>query len=110
MTLFQAPLNLPEPVRVILTTTDSTLIIAAAPGKQPVGKIHICNITAGAVTVDIEVHDGATVCYLEKGKSLGANASYAILDEVLQVDHSLWVKASSANALHVSAIYSAAVR
>lgn len=110
MSLFSAPFNVPEPVRVILGTSDTTEIVQAGDAKQAVGKIHVCNTTAAAVTVDIEVHDDTTVYYLEKGHTLGANESYEILDEVLQVGHSLWVKASIANALHVSVIYSAAIR
>lgn len=110
MSLYNAPLGAPEPTRAILTTTTATEIVPAGGIKQGVAKIHICNITAAVVAFDLEVHSGATVFYIEKGRPLAANASFDVLDEVLQTGHSLWVKAATANALHVSVIYSAAMR
>lgn len=107
MTLFNAQFTNAEPVRTILTTTGATIVLAAdSKNKQAVGKIHVCNVTASAVAVDIEVFDGTTSIYLEKGRSVAANAAFDIYDEILAMGQSLRATAATADALHVSVIHS----
>ncbi len=84
MTLWQAPLSQPEPVRVILADTSATTIIPAAAYKQAIGKIRVVNKTSGAVTVNLEVYDGTTAFSLTGVKSIAANDAVEIYDEILQ--------------------------
>lgn len=107
MTLFSAQFSGVEPTRTILVATTATVILAAdTKNKQAIGKIHVCNVTAGAVVVDIGIFDGTNTVYLEKGRSLGANASFDLYDEILAVGEALRATAATANALHVSVIHS----
>ena len=89
MTLFQAPLSQPEPVRVILATTSVTTIIPSSTTKQVIGKIRVTNKTAGAVTVNLEVYDGTDAFSLTGLQSIPANSSIEIYDEILQAGHLL---------------------
>lgn len=107
MTMWQAPLNQPEPVRVILTGTTATTIIPAQTRKQAIGKIRVTNQTAGAVTVNLEVYDGTTAWSLTGAQSIPANSSIEIYDEMLQVGHLLRATAGTgSSSLVVHAIYS----
>lgn len=108
--MWQSAFGSAEPIRAILTTTATTTIIPAVANILPLAKVHLCNVTAGAVVFDIEVFDGTTSFYLEKGRSLAANSSYELRDEILQNGHSLRAKAGAANAIHVSVIKSLPVR
>lgn len=105
MTLWQSDFGTAEPLRTILTGTTSTDILPAnTQNKQAIAKIHVLNTTAGAVVIDIEVWDGTTIYYLEKGRSVGANTSFEIYDEILQVGHALRAKAATGNVFHVSVL------
>lgn len=106
MTLFQAPLNQAEPVRVILSSTAITEIIPSAAYKQAVAKITVTNISTLAVAVDLSVYNGSTDYYLRRGKAVPANDAIEIYDEVLQTNHSLRALTASSSALHVHAIFS----
>lgn len=106
MSFWQAPFALPEPERVILTTTDPTEIVAAADNKQAIAKIHVCNVTGAEATLDLEVFDGTDSYYLFKGHAIAANGTLTVTDEILQVNHSMRATASVADALHVSVIRS----
>lgn len=107
MTLFNAPLNQAEPVRVILADTSVTEIIPSARTKQAIGKIRVVNKTGGAVTVDLDVYDGTTAFSLTGVQSIAANDALEIYDELLQVGHSLRATAGTgSSSLVVHAIYS----
>lgn len=105
MTLWQAPLNQPEPVRVLLTATTATTIIAASRNKQAVGKIRVVNTTAGAVTANVDVFDGSSAFSLTGTVSIPANSAIEIYDELLQAGHILRVTAGTGSALVVHAIF-----
>lgn len=108
MTLFQAPLTQPEPVRLKLSTTSATTIVSAQQYKQAIGKIRVVNETAGAVTANVHIFDGTTSFTLTGVVSLTANSSIEIYDEMLQVNESLRVTAGTGAALVVHAIFSLA--
>lgn len=111
MTLFQAPLNQPEPVRVILADTSATTIIPAQQYKQAVGKIRVVNKTGSAVTVNLEVYDGTTAFTLTGVQSIAANAFIEIYDELLQVGHLLRATAGTgSSSLVVHAIFALAAQ
>lgn len=104
---WRANLETPEPVRIKLADTATHVLVTADPSrKQPIAKIHAANISGSAATIDIEVFDGTTSFYLEKGRSVDANKSFEIRDDVLQVGHSLRVKAGTSNAFDVHVLYS----
>lgn len=105
MTIFQAPINQPEPVRVILSTTSVTEIIPSAGTKQVVGKIRVANVTASPATVNLEVYDGTNSFSLTGAFSVPANDAIEIYDELLQKGHSLRATAGTALALVVHAIF-----
>lgn len=105
MTLFQAPLNQPEPVRVKLTTTTVTTIIGAEDYKQAIGKIRVVNETGGAVTANVDVYNGTTAYSLTGTVSIPANSAVEIYDEILAVNELLRVTAGTANTLVVHAIF-----
>lgn len=105
MTLFQAPLNQPEPIRVLLSTTATTEIIPSATTKQALGKVRVTNVTGTAATVNLDVFDGTTAFSLTGAQSIPANSSIEIYDELLQAGHSLRATAGTALALVVHAIY-----
>ncbi|UXN74504.1 hypothetical protein N8D56_05020 [Devosia sp. A8/3-2] len=94
----------PQPLRVVLTTTATTELVPASKNQQPIGKIYLCNTTAAAVTIELEVFDGTTSFFIEKGRSIPANGSFELRDELLQANHSLRAKASAANAIHAHII------
>lgn len=106
MTLFQAPLNQAESVRVIPATTSATTIIPVTSYKQAIGKIRVVNETAGAVTADIEAFDGTTAYSLTGVVSIPANSSIEIYDEMLAVNELLRITAGAGNSLVVHAIFS----
>lgn len=99
MTIFNSSLAPPESLRRIVGTTAVDLL--ATGNLLPIGKIHLCNVTAGAISFDLEVSDGATSYFIEKGRALAANASLEIRDEVLQSGETLRARASVAAGLHV---------
>ena len=106
MTIWQAPLNQPEPVRVKPANTSATTIIAAQKWTQAIGKIRVVNETSGAVTANVDVYDGTTAYSLTGTVSIAANSSLEIYDEILQVNESLRVTAGTGASLVVHAIYS----
>lgn len=106
MTIWQAPLNQPEPVRVKLANTSATTIVAAKSLKQAIGKIRVVNETSGAVTANVDIYNGTTAYSLTGTVSIAANASLEIYDEILQVNESLRVTAGTGASLVVHAIYS----
>ena len=105
--MWKADLEAAEPVRVSLTTATTTPIVPANNNrKQPIAKIHVANISSAAATIDLEIYDGATSFYLEKGRSIAANASYELRDDILQVGQSLRAKAGTAGAFDVHVLLS----
>ena len=105
MTIWIAPLNQPEPIRVKLATTGATTIVPNAPIKQAIGKIRVVNETAGAVTANVEIFDGTNAYSLTGVRSITANDAIEIYDELLGVGESLRVTAGTGNALVVHAIF-----
>lgn len=98
MTILQGNLGAPDPTRLLLTTSNQS-IVDADVGKIAIGKIRLVNITAGAVTVDLEVYDGTTQMYLLKGYSIAANSVHEFYDEMLPQTHILRGLASSNTAI-----------
>lgn len=94
MTLWHAVLGNIDRTRTLLTSSNAEVVSAAA-GSVAIGKIRLVNITAGAVTVDLDIYDGTTHQYLLQGYSLGANAAIEIYDEALAKGDALWAKASA---------------
>lgn len=105
MTMWQAPLSQPEPVRVILSGTSATDIISSSENKQAIGKIRVVNKTGGAVTVDVDVFDGTTAFTLTGVTSIPANSAIEIYDELLQANETLRATAGTGAALVVHAIF-----
>ena len=105
MTIWQAPLNQPEPVRVKPADTSATTIIPAASYKQAIGKIRVVNETSGAVTANVDIYDGATAYSLTGTVSIAANSSLEIYDEILNVDELLRVTAGAGASLVVHATF-----
>jgi hypothetical protein len=105
MTIFQAPLAQPEPVRVKLSATTVTTIITAQQYKQAIGKIRVVNETGGAVTANVDIYNGTTAYSLTGTVSIPANSSIEIYDEVLNVNELLRVTAGTANTLVVHATF-----
>lgn len=106
MTVFQAPLAQPEPVRVKPADTSATTIVTAQNYKQPIGKIRVVNETGGAVTANVDVYDGTTAYSLTGTVSIAANSSVEIYDEILGVNEILRVTAGAGASLVVHVIFS----
>lgn len=106
MTIWQAPLNQPEPVRVIPANTSVTTLVAAARYKQVIGKIRVVNVTSGAVTANVDIFNGTTAYSLTGVKSIAANDFIEIYDEVLNVDELLRITASAGASLVAHVIFS----
>jgi hypothetical protein len=110
MTLFQAPLNQPEPVRIKPSVTTVITVITAQKYKQAIGKIRVVNETGSAATANIDIYNGTTAYSLTGTVSIPANSSIEIYDEILAVDELLRVTAGTANALVVHAIFALAAQ
>lgn len=105
MTIFQAPLAQPEPVRIKPSVTTVLTVISAQQYKQAIGKIRVVNETGGAVTVNLDIYNGTTAYSLTGTVSIPANSAIEIYDEVLNVNELLRVTAGTANALVVHATF-----
>jgi hypothetical protein len=106
MTLFQAPLSQPEPVRIKPSVTTVLTVVSAQKYKQAIGKIRVVNETGGAVTANLDIYNGTTAYSLTGTVSIPATSAIEIYDEILNVDELLRVTAGTANALVVHAIFS----
>lgn len=98
MTTMQAPAGNLEPTRVLLTTSNANLL-TAEDGRVAISKIRLVNITAGAVTVDLEVYDGTTSMMLLDNYSIAANTYHEFYDDILPRGHILKGLASSNTAI-----------
>lgn len=105
MTLFQAPLNQAEPVRVKPANTSATTVISAQNYKQAIGKIRVVNETAGAVTANVDIYNGTTAYSLTGTVSIAANSAIEIYDEILAVNELLRVTAGAGASLVVHATF-----
>lgn len=106
MTVFQAPLAQPEPVRVKPANTNVTTLVAAQSYKQAIGKIRLVNETSGAVTANVDVYNGTTAYSLTGTVSIAANSSLEIYDEILNVDELLRITAGAGASLVAHVIFS----
>lgn len=105
MTIFQAPLNQPEPVRVKPADTSATTLVPAADYKQAIGKIRVVNETGGAVTADVDVYDGTTAYSLTGTVSIPAASSIELYDEILGVGELLRITAGAGASLVAHVIF-----
>lgn len=106
MTVFQAPLSQPEPVRVKPANTSATTLVTAQSYKQAIGKIRVVNETGGAVTANVDVYNGTTAYSLTGTVSIPANSAIEIYDEVLGVDELLRITAGAGTSLVAHVIFS----
>lgn len=94
MTLWQQSIGNVDRTRTLLTNANAE-ILSAANGTVSIAKIRLVNITAGAITVDVDVYDGTTHKPLYIGKSVAANDAIEIYDDSLAKGEALWAKASA---------------
>jgi hypothetical protein len=105
MTIFQAPLSQPEPVRVKPANTSATTLVPAAAYKQAIGKIRVVNETAGAVTANVDIYNGTTAYSLTGVVSIPAASSIELYDEILGVDELLRITAGTGASLVAHVIF-----
>jgi hypothetical protein len=105
MTIFQAPLSQPEPVRVKPADTNATTLVPAAAYKQAIGKIRVVNETAGAVTANVDIYNGTTAYSLTGTVSIPAASSIELYDEILGVDELLRITAGTGASLVAHVIF-----
>jgi hypothetical protein len=106
--IFGANLATPETIRAIVGTAAVELVSASNP--TPIGKIHLCNVTGAEIAIDLEVYDGTTSYFIEKGRPMAAHACHEVRDEVLQAGEVLRAKSSVLASLHVHVIKAIASR
>lgn len=87
------------------SASDTTLYTAVTGVDAFVDRIHVCNKTAGAVTVDVWI-DGTANTYLFKGYSIASNGYLPEKDIGIRLTagEALMVKASAATSLDVHAV------
>ena len=105
MTLWQQSLGNVDRTREKLTTSNEE-ILSAAEGSIAIAKIRLVNVTAGAITVDLDVYDGTTHKYLLDGKSIAANDAIEIYDEHLAKGESLYGLASANDSIWIHVLSS----
>ena len=110
MTVFQAPLNQPEPVRVKPANTSATTLVPAAAYKQAIGKIRVVNETAGAVTANLDIYNGTTAFSLTGTVSIPAASSIELYDEILNVNELLRITAGAGASLVAHVIFALAAQ
>lgn len=105
MTLWSQDLGNVDRTRTLLTNTNVE-ILSAAGGSIAIAKIRLVNITAGAVTYDLDVYDGTTHKPLASGHSLAANQEVEIYDESLAKGEALWAKAGANTSIWIHVLSS----
>ena len=105
MTIFQSSAGNLVPYRQLLTTSMAD-VVSAANGTRTIAKVRFTNITAGAVTVDLEVYNGTTQQPLYTGYSIPANSYHEFYDELLPNQSKLRAKAGAGTSIWIHVLAS----
>jgi ABC-type transport system involved in Fe-S cluster assembly fused permease/ATPase subunit len=105
MTIFQSSAGNLVPYRQKLTTSMED-VVSAINGTRTIAKVRFTNITAGAVTVDLEVYNGATQQPLYENYSIAANSYHEFYDDILPNQSKLRASASANDSIWIHVLAS----
>ncbi len=89
-------------IRQKLTTANATTIYTgSAKIRAIIAAINFCNITGGAVTVDLWINDGSSDFYFMKGFTVNGVTSFMDVPATIENGDTLKVQASGANIIDV---------
>lgn len=100
MTIFQSSAGNLVPYRQLLTGSLAN-VVSAANGTRTIAKVRFTNITAGAITVDLEVYNGTTQQPLYTAYSVAANSYHEFYDDILPTGSLLRARASAINSIWI---------